>query len=202
MKSASRDHIIRARKQLKALTSSARQEIIDALSQIGTVSVAELAATLARPPDALYYHLRALNRAGLVVQGGYRHRGMRQEKLFRAVAPELQLRYVLGPQGNGHEIVAIVSSMLRLGIRDFRQSYLRGDASVCGPDRELWALRKTGWLGRQEIIRVNQFIERLLRTASKPTGKGRLYALTVLLTPLHHRGRAARIDRSPQRRTK
>ena len=201
MKRASRDYIIRARRQLKALASSARQEIVDILSRMGTASVAELAATLGRPPDSLYYHLRALHRAGLVLHAGHRKRGRRRERLFRTVARELQIQYLQGSQGNGREVGAIVSSMLRLGIRDFRQSYRAGNAALSGPGRELWALRKTGWLGHEEILRVNEFIELLLRTVSKPKGKGRLYALTVLLTPLARRNpRLSPVDPAKENR--
>jgi len=70
MKQAGLRFIIQDKKQLTALTSSARQEIVDVLSQMRTVSVGELAATLGRPADALYYHLRVLKQAGLVLRAG------------------------------------------------------------------------------------------------------------------------------------
>jgi predicted transcriptional regulator len=44
--------------QLAALATAARQEIVDVLEQMGTVSVAEMAGALGRPADALYFHLR------------------------------------------------------------------------------------------------------------------------------------------------
>jgi hypothetical protein len=40
-----RFHVVRTKKQLAALVSGARQEIVDVLSQMGTVSVAELGPT-------------------------------------------------------------------------------------------------------------------------------------------------------------
>jgi predicted transcriptional regulator len=86
-------HVIRSEEQLAALGSAARQEIADVLAEMGTVSVAAIAATLGRPADALYFHLRALKKAGLVRQVGYRSRAGRKEALFRTVAPELWLRY-------------------------------------------------------------------------------------------------------------
>jgi hypothetical protein len=42
-------HVVRTEKQLAALVSAARQEIIDVMAEMGTVSVAEIAATLGRP---------------------------------------------------------------------------------------------------------------------------------------------------------
>ena len=74
--------------------------------------------------------------------------------------------------------------MLRLGARDFKTSFRVGQASVSGPRRELWALRKTAWLSRNQIVEVNRCIHRLIRLTSTTGRKGRLYAITVLLTPL------------------
>jgi DNA-binding transcriptional ArsR family regulator len=182
-------YVIRERKQLAALVSAARQEIVDVLSQMGTVSVAELATALGRPADAIYYHVRVLKRAGLVRSAGNRGEGRRREELFRTVSPDLRLEYKRGDGGNGREISAIVSSMLRLGARDFRRAYQRGDAKVSGSGRELWALRTTGWLKAEEIASVNRGIHSLARTVSRPTGRGKLYGVTVLLTPLNHRAR-------------
>ncbi len=199
MKPQGNAYAIRSKKQLAALASAARQEIVDVLSQMGTVSVAELAGALGRPADALYYHLRALQQAGLVVHAGDRSQGKRQEKLLRTASPDLQLRYKTGREDNGRQITAVVSSMLRLGIRDFRSAFRSGNAKVSGPGRELWALRKTGWLKPREIASVNEAIERLSNDVAKPRGRGRLYAITVLLTPLDHRARAGGKKSAPRK---
>jgi DNA-binding transcriptional ArsR family regulator len=196
MKKIEQCHVIRTKKQLTALASAVRQEISDVLAEMGTVSVAEIAATLGRPADALYFHLRALKEAGLVRQDGYRSRVGRKEALFRAVAPELWLRYEPGNETNRRGVNAIVSSMLRLGIRDFRRGFQRTGVKVSGPHRELWALRKTGRLSLTDIAGVNRSIEKLKRSVSKPHGRGRLYGITVLLVPLDHR------QGESQRRTK
>jgi DNA-binding transcriptional ArsR family regulator len=185
-------HLIRTEKQLAAVISAARQEIVDVLAQMGTVSVAEIAATLGRPADALYFHLRALKKAGLVRQAGYRSRAGRKEALFRTVASELRLHYDPHSEINRKAVTAIVGSMLRLGIRDFRRAFQQTDVIVLGAQRELWALRKTGRLSLAEIAGVNRSIEHLTRAVSKPHGRGRLYGITVLLTPLDHRRRESK----------
>jgi len=189
MKLRGHSYIIRAKKQLAALASSVRQEIVDVLSQMGIVSVAELAAALGRPADAIYYHLRVLQRCGLVLHAGNRNQGRGQEELFRTVSPDLRLEYRAGKSGNSREITAIVSSMLRLGTRDFRRAFHRGDAKVSGPARELWALRTTGWLSPDKLVRVNKSISSLELPISMPRRKGRLYAITILLTPVDHPAR-------------
>ena len=135
-------YLIRKPKQLNALVSAVRQEIADILGEMDTASVAEIASALGRPADALYFHLRALTRAGLVRQAGYRKRGRHKEALYRT-AGELKLAYDPRNADNRRGIQAIVSSMMRLGIRDFGRASQRTDVNVTGARRELWALRKT-----------------------------------------------------------
>ena len=193
-----RIHVIESPQQLRALASAARQEIVDVLSGMGTVTVAELAATLGRPADALYYHLRVLVRAGLVVPVGSNTKLGRHKARFRTVAPELRLRYSAADPGKVRSISAIVGSMLRLGIRDFRRTLEGNEARLSGPDRELWALRATGWLKPQAVQQVNKNIQDLRDSVWKPKGEGRLYGITILLTPLDHRRRKA--QRAPQQK--
>ena len=182
-------YIIRNEKQLAVLAAAARQEVADVLAEMGTVSISEIAATLGRPADSLYFHIRALRKAGLVKQAGYRLRRGRKEALFRTVAPDLCLHYEPSNAANRLAVTAIVSSMLRLGIRDFQRAFNRADAIVSGPKRELWAVRKTGRLSLAQITALNRSIEQMRRDVSNPQGRGRLYGITILLTPLDHRRR-------------
>ena len=181
------NYIIRSKRQMRALAAPTRQEIIDVLPRMGTVSVAELGEALGRPADSLYYHLRILKRVGFVRSAGSHRLNGRRETLFRAIAPEMSLCYELGRKGNGSQVNAIIASMLRLGIRDFSNSFKTADASVSGPNRELWALRKTGWLSQAQIAEVNRYIEKLMHVMAAPSRNGRLYAVTIVLTPLSRR---------------
>jgi len=190
-------HFIRSDAQLKALASAARQEIVDVLSRMGTVTVADLAATLGRPADALYYHLRVLLRSGLVVEA---KSGASREARYRTVAPELHLEYSSTDAKRVRETSAIVSSMLRLGIRDFKRSLVAGTAKLAGPERELWALRATGWLEPKQLHSVNMQIQQLRDSVWKPKGPGRLYGITILITPLDQRARKSRSTKPSKRR--
>jgi len=157
------------------------------LEQIGAVSVAELAAVLDRPADALYFHLRALRRAGLVRRTACRTRSGRSETRYRTVKPEVQLGYEPQNAANRHAVSAIVASMLRLADRDFRRAFHSGQVIVSGAQRELWAWRKVGRLSRVELARLNRRIRDVANGVSAPGGDGRLYSVTVVLTPLDHR---------------
>ena len=187
-----RTHLIRSQRQLRVLTAAARQEVVDVLSQMGTVSVSELAASLNRPADALYFHLRALTRAGLVQQVRFRSAGRKKEALYRTVAPELCLSYEPAQRDNRKALSRIVASMLRLGIRDFTSALTPENAIVSGRYRELWAQRKTGRLSLAEVGNVNRSISELTRHFSAHRSGGRLYAITVLITPLDHRNKSVK----------
>jgi DNA-binding transcriptional ArsR family regulator len=193
-----KSYTVRSLQQLAVLAAAARQEIVDVLAAMDTVSVAEIAAALDRPADSLYFHLRALVRAGLVEQVGYRqHRG-RKEALFRTVAPELFLEYRPKSESNRRGVNAIVSSMFRLGIRDFSRAFEAGNAMVSGPRRELWALRKSARLSAAQVEALNRSIKRVAAEFSPNNRGGRLYAVTILLTPLDHRvGKLKRSTQSP-----
>src|SRR6187402_212726 len=75
-------HAVREARQIEALASGARQELVDALQTLGPCSIADLGAHLGRASDSLYYHVRLLARAGLVVERGSRRSGARDEALW------------------------------------------------------------------------------------------------------------------------
>jgi predicted transcriptional regulator len=180
-------YVIASKKQLSALTSASRQEILDVLTQMGTVCVTELAATLGRPPDALYYHLRILQRVGLIEKIGERKTTRRQEALFRAIARDLRIDYDLARRKDEKTLSAVAASMLRLGIRDFRRAIRNRSVIVSGEYRELWAARKTGWLRKGDLPSLLESIERTAQSVARPSVEGQLYGITILLTPLNRR---------------
>jgi len=188
-------YTIYGRKELRALASFARQEIIDVLAQMGTVSVPELAQALGRPADTLYYHLRILHKAGLVETVGSHIRDGRTEALYHA--RNLNIDYEASRRTNEKELTGMASSMLRLGIRDFKDAVRDKEIVVGGAQRELWSARKTGRLTEKDLARVNRLIQKLLASASPGSEKGQLYGVTVLLTPVNrlHRGPEAGMRR-------
>jgi DNA-binding transcriptional ArsR family regulator len=179
--------VISRRAQLAALKAAARQELMDVLASMGTVSVVELAAALGRPPDSLYYHLRALQKVGLVYEDGTRESSGRSEKLYRSVSPDLRLQYIAGPKGNEKAVTAIVDSMLRLTSRDFKAAYANPATVVDGSEREIRATRSTGWLTHKQVAELNRQIQSMIdaNIGSSPRKDDEcLFALTVVLTPL------------------
>lgn len=187
MRSASRSPIT-DRAQLRALASPARQELLDLLVRTGPASASALSRMVGRPADGLYYHLRELQRVGLVLEAGSEGGGGRKAGLYRAAHREPALDHDPTPGGNSAGVTSIVSSMLRLGIRDFKRAATLPGVRTREPGRELWALRVTGRLAPADLKEINRRIHGIRKTVgSKPQGK--LYAITILLAPLEHRAR-------------
>jgi predicted transcriptional regulator len=176
--------LIRSEAQLEALSSSARLELSDLLSEIGAASVAELAAILGRAPDGLYYHLRILEKAGLVTSEQRRPRGRKTEIVYRSIARRVAIDIEAMRRTGNKTLCAIVGSMLRLGARDYRRAFGHQETVLAGPRRELMVRRKTAWLKPAQVGAMINSIERLDRGMSGSPKTGRLYAITVLFTPL------------------
>jgi DNA-binding transcriptional ArsR family regulator len=192
-------YTIRTPKQIAALKAPTRQEILDVLAPMGEASIAELAAALGRPADALYHHIHILQKVGLVLAVGERLSGTRHEALFRTVAPDLRIAYEPGPKGNAKSVTPIVDAMLRLTSRNFVEGFQNTETVVEGEHRELWATRTTGWLTERQLAEVNRHITALLRTTvTSPPANGRLFALTAVLVPLN-RSAARKTSKAPAR---
>lgn len=177
--------------EIEVLASPARIEIIDTLEALGgEASVAELAAQLGRPADGLYYHLRQLAAARLVVEvsaaDGRRYR-------TRSQGEALHLRYRPGATANAKAVAAVAASVLRVAGRDFTRALADPDTIAEGPQRELWAARGKGWVGEAEIAEINHLLARLAKLLRRPrsTTRTRLVALSWILAP---------VDAKPSRR--
>ena len=75
--------------ELRALRSPLRQDIVLVLESVGPSSVAEIAERLGRSTHSLYYHVRQLERAGLVRTHEVRSTGRRDETVYALVSKGL-----------------------------------------------------------------------------------------------------------------
>jgi len=79
--------------QVRALVGPVRQELVDVLESAGPSSVAELGAHLGRPADALYHHLRRLEKVGLVVERERRKEGRHVFAVYDLARRPVRLNY-------------------------------------------------------------------------------------------------------------
>ena len=181
-----RRYLIREPAQLRTLSSPVRQEILDALAAAGESSIAEVAVLLGRKPHALYYHLRALERVGLVRRAGIRRNGKSDAALYAVPAPRMMIEYRLGSGAFAKDIAKTLRSMLRLTERDFRRA-LRFRSSIAeGPSRNLQCSRTKARLTVEQLKRINAHLAAVFDELAGSQGQqeGQLHGLTLVLAPL------------------
>jgi hypothetical protein len=189
--------------QIRGLASPIRQEIVDAVTAMGPVSVATLARSLGRAPNALYFHIQKLERLGLLVRREETAIGTRPQARSRATRAAtgrgrpstsydvpgrpMMLAYQPGQSRTKAPMGKLVRSMLSSAGRSFVRAYRPDVAVVDGPDRNLWASRSKRMLSPRELRQVNAHLRALVAILNQPkpasTGKGRLVELTFVLTP-------------------
>ena len=179
--------LIESPAQIKALVSTTRQEIIDTLQAMGEASVPELAQQLARPADALYYHVRALAKSGLLRHVGNRQQGRHVETVYATQEPEkrLKLRYQPDDAAATAALKQLVASMLRASGREFDRAIADPSCQLEGPRRELWAGRAKGWVSPADLERINELLTELAQLffLAPDAKRNRLFSLQFLLAP-------------------
>lgn len=182
-------------KQLACLASAVRQEIVDTVQSLGKCSIADIARSLGRPADGLYYHVRELLRVGLLLEHGVARNGRREEAIYTTADARrpMQIEYRLDDPANRKRIGKIVDGMLNTARQDFAAGAESGHATVGGKRRNLWAARNKGWLNADELAQVNELLQRLAELLSRPKSPDRrkLHVLTWIIAP---------VDAQPPRR--
>jgi predicted transcriptional regulator len=184
---ARRPHVITDLAQIRALASPVRQEVVDAVTAIGPVSVAGLARSLGRTPNALYFHIQKLERLGLLVRcDGAAARG-RPSTFYDVPGRPMMLTYQPGQSRTKAPMGKLVRSMLSSAGRSFVRAYRPDVAVVDGADRNLWASRSKRMLSPRELREVNTHLRAVVGLLNQPnrasTGKVRLMELTFVLAP-------------------
>jgi|RhiMetdeSRZDD1v2_1073273.scaffolds.fasta_scaffold68056_2 DNA-binding transcriptional ArsR family regulator len=183
--------------QVRAVASPVRAAIIDALEVVGPATISRLGCALGYPPDGLYYHLKVLERIGLVAR-------TTPEKVTGAARFDLPgrpatIRYRLNDRQQKRAMTKVVATMTRSAERSFRRAFAPGLAAVQGPRRNLRAGRRTAWLTDAELQVLNRYIERIhgLFGRGRPQRAGaRLHEFTYVLAPIvQKRGRTGSLTR-------
>ncbi len=197
----SKEYRISRADQIRALTTPARQEIIDALLSSGPISVSEIAAVLGRPADSLYHHIRILQKKGLVVAAEVRRRGRRDEVVYDVPGRPMRIDYDLGNRKVSAGIIGAIGAMLRIAQRDFKEAVAAGTAAVDGPYRDLWAARLKGWIGRPQLKRINGHLQGICKImlSLKRQPESQLLSLAFVIAPLEPNTRARKRGRSTSR---
>lgn len=177
--------------QLRALGTVVRQEIIDAVRHLDTFSVSDVAREMGRPADSLYFHMRILEKAGLIRPQGERVTDRRPETLYATCAPgaTIRLSYDSGDPRADKAALKAVRTLLKAAVQDFDAGHASERAVTEGPERNLWAGRTVAWLSRSDLREVNQLLGRLSEIFGQPrrAGADELCVLSYSLAPVESR---------------
>lgn len=175
---------IRSAKQIRALRTPLRQEIAQALMGLGACTVGELADELGREPAALYYHVHALAKAGIVVEGDERRGGGRPERMYRLAAD----RIIIDRGETSKAFLSALSDLQRATLRAAERE-LEAVLTARGPKNVRNAptlLRLASHLKPQHAARATKMLHELVEFLAEhdDAEAGDIYSLTAAFTRL------------------
>jgi len=148
--------------QIRALASPVRQTLVDLIEASGPISAAELASLLDCAVDGLYYHLRILIGTGWIVCRPVAASNGQEKAVYEIAKRSVRLGYKPQDTRNRRAVTALVASMFRDSLREFKRAYA-GRPVVWGPRRNLWAGRKIAWFTARDLEWINERIGEINR---------------------------------------
>jgi hypothetical protein len=158
----------------------------------GEASASELAAELGRHVDGLYYHLKLLAKARLIVPLKKTDGEEQRYRLSGGGKQPLRLAY---RKGNTPALRKFVHGLTQVAEEDFNAALELDGVVLDGAARQLWAARNKCWLSQDELVKVNALLEQLCDIMSQPRTPERdlLVSCAFVLAPV-----AALEKRRPQ----
>jgi len=181
-------YILESLSQLQVITSPIKQEIIDVIQARGQCSVSDIAEELGRPADGLYYHIKALLKEQLVVEVGTTKKAGQVETIY-STSQSGSLMEAGYDRSDPEKIKAmnkIVSSMMKIAVKDFSAGLTLGAAIVEGDNRNLSATRIKSRLTNDEVRKVNRLLAELtaIFNHQRRDNSENLYSIAWILAPI------------------
>ena len=190
-------------RELAAVGSPLRQEVLEQLGHSSPASVADLARRMGRRATALHYHVNLLCRAGLLRRAGRKAAGARSEALYALAAPQFAVVGAAATPAVLRAAVQTIGATLRLAQREAASAILSGAARERGGGRPFHTRRHRACLSAASLARVNRLLDEISsvfetesRRRARTGGRVRvaesapspLFALTFVLSPSGRRG--------------
>lgn len=190
-----RTHFLRGEAQRLAASSPLRLEIIGQFIDDRPLSVREIAERMGRPPSAIHYHVRLLEKSGLLKKTGERREGRRREAEYEPVADVITVAAKAGRGETPENKLArkIMASALRMSERDFKAALRDPRTRKSGPDRNMFTARLHCRLRRKDLEKLNRGLDAIMKTLTQvhqrhaPAEDDEFVSLTLALLPLPDR---------------
>jgi len=172
--------------QMEALASPVRHQIHLVMEMLGACSVNELAERMGRVPETLYYHVRRLEKVGIVEQVGRRVGTGREEAIYQLKGKRLQV----DPRQTSPRFLKAMTkscgSLLRFAQRSLESAVQARVERRVGPKRRLRIEQATVRLSAGNLAELNKRLDslcRFLNDADEPSEQ-KMYVITLATAPL------------------
>lgn len=163
----------------RALGDPLRIRLFEALWH-GPRSAKELSAEVGLPPDRLYYHLRQLERAGIVEVAEYRPLPSgKVERVYRRVEAEPP-----GDASSPEEVAAFLESVLDVTRADITAAFM---AKAVGEHREVVVAQGPLWLTAEGLAEFQRVFKELYERFGSPDPAGTQARALVALIDVEER---------------
>jgi predicted transcriptional regulator len=186
--------ILRSEAQRKAFSSPLRLELIGLFTDGEPRSAADMAELVGRPASAIHYHVRVLEKAGLLKRSGERHSARKPEALYLPTADVFQMEQPKSnPADAADAAVKTLSTAFRMAERDMKVAMTDPRTRPNGPHRNAFGARLHCRLTKKELAELNRHlrtIEKMLVRSTqsrRPSPDDQFVSLTLALMPLRNR---------------
>ncbi|MCZ6766064.1 MAG: helix-turn-helix domain-containing protein [bacterium] len=181
-----REFLVSTVDQMEALASPVRHQIHIAMEMLGRCSVNQLAERMGRVPETLYYHIRRLERVGIIEQVGSQFGSAREEAIYQLKAKRLR---VDPSQSSTRFLQAMAKgcgSLLRFAQRSFEQALVRKAERRVIPRRSLRIEQVAVRLSSQNLAELNKQLDSIQKFLSDAddVDEKEMFVVTICTAPL------------------
>jgi len=172
-------------RQIRALRTPLRQDILQTMSQLKSTSVKELASALGRPPASLYYHVHELEGAGLIRKKASRRSGTKTETVYEPAAEQIRIDRTKRTKGFVEALNDLHRATLSQATREVTAA-LSAEGPGETSDTSLMLVRLSARLSRDDVRKARQMLESLAAFMAEHDrhGKGETFSLTAAIAKL------------------
>lgn len=180
-------------RQLRALSTPVRHDILDRLTALGPLSVKELAEALGRKPTAIYRHLITLEKLGLVESSRMSGGRGRPAMIYRAAAPLMRIARAPRMKSNRAPMAKIANAMARQAAREYAAAFKSNNWIVEGAQRNHGFFELLTAPSSKRLAQINALLDELAHLIWTPDPKpGRPIRVTWFMSPSQARANAKR----------
>ena len=148
--------------QLRAIAGELRERILEPLTR-NSMTVTQLGELLGEAPAKIHYHVRELERVGLVKLVETREKGGILEKYYRAVADSFLVPANLLRTTPPDESIAALGDFLQRTAQGFMQAFSKAIERQAESPQKFSVARSHAWLTSEEFLEVMQKIHAVLQ---------------------------------------